>query len=181
MFIEALIAAIIIGYILKGSLKNIDTNAIKGIYTVFAGMFIEVIINISIRNGLMSRGLLTYLLDLIMYMLLFIFIFLNKRNKWIVVMGIGFLLNALPIFFNGGAMPVSSRVIEMVGLSQDVVSQGLYVLVDVNTRLTFLGDVIPIKYPRAFAASIGDIVAAIGLMLYIITEMKRKKKLKYLI
>lgn len=181
MFIEALIAAIIIGYILKGSLKNIDTNAIKGIYTVFAGMFIEVIINISIRNGLMSRGLLTYLLDLIMYMLLFIFIFLNKKNKWIVVMGIGFLLNALPIFFNGGAMPVSSSVIDMVGLSQDVVSQGLYVLVDVNTRLTFLGDVIPIKYPRTFAASIGDIVAAIGLMLYIITEMKRKKKLKYLI
>jgi hypothetical protein len=181
MFIEALIVSVIIGYILKGRLKNIDTNSIKVIYLVFTGFFIEAIMVMLIKNGLLVRGNTSYLLDAVMYLLLFIFIYLNRQNKWILLMGIGFFLNALPIFFNGGAMPVSTGAIDIVGITRNVTSEGLYVLINSSTKLSFLGDVIPIKYPRPFAASIGDIIAAIGLMLFIITGMKSKKKLKYLI
>lgn len=175
MFIQALVIAIIIGYILKGSLKNIDTSSIKGLYFVFIAFFIELIIVILIKNGYLIRGIITYIINLIMYILLLIFIYINRKNKWIVVMGIGFLLNAIPIFLNGGAMPVSSSAVDAVGITQNVSSEGLYVLIDNSTKLAFLGDVIPLKYPRPFAISIGDIIGAIGLMLFVITEMKSKR------
>lgn len=175
MFIIALIAAVILGYILRGSLKNIDTSSIKGVYFVFTAFLIEFIVVLTIKNGLLVRGTLTYVINLIMYVLLLAFIFINRKNKWIVIMGIGFFLNALPIFFNGGAMPVSLSAIKIVGITENVTAEGLYVLIDKSTKLAFLGDVIPLKYPRPFAISIGDIVGAIGLMLFVITEMKRKR------
>ncbi|MCM8711500.1 DUF5317 domain-containing protein [Clostridium sp. SYSU_GA19001] len=180
MFIQALIIAVIIGYILKGSLKNIDASSIKGLYFVFTAFLIEFILIMLIRNQYLTRGIVTYVVNFIMYLLLFVFIYVNRRNKWIVLMGIGFLLNAIPIFLNGGAMPVSLSAVKAAGITQNVSSEGLYRLIDEGTKLAFLGDVIPVKYPRPFAVSIGDIVGAIGLMLFVITGMQRKKtEIKY--
>jgi len=63
MFIEGLIIAIIIGYILKGKLKNLENVDIKGAYIVFISFFIEFFIVISIKKGLFNIGNFTYLLN----------------------------------------------------------------------------------------------------------------------
>lgn len=174
MFIQVLIISIIIGYIFKGRLKNIDTSNINGTYLVFAAFFIEFSIVMLVKTSYISRGTLTFVLDLIMYMLLIIFIYLNIKNKPIVIMGAGFMLNALPIFLNGGAMPVSSTGASAAGLTQNVAGEGLYVLINSKTKLAFLGDVIALKYPRPYVVSLGDIIIAVGLMIFIIGGMKRK-------
>ena len=176
MFIEGLIFAVIIGYMLKGNIKNLENVEIKAVYIVFIAFFIEFFIVISIRKGLFDIGIFTYILDFIMYSLLAIFTYFNRKNKYIVLMATGFLLNAVPIFLNGGAMPVSPKAAETAGLTLNISKEGLYTLINENTRLWFLGDIIPLTFLRNFAISIGDIVAAVGLMLFIITGMKKTAK-----
>ena len=176
MFIEALIFALIIGYILKGKIKNLENVDIKRTYLVFISFFIEFFIIIVIRKGFINIGIFTYILDAIMYILLAAFVYFNRKNKYIVLMGLGFLLNAIPIFLNGGAMPVSTKAAETAGLSLNMSKEGLYTLINANTRVWFLGDIIPLTFLRHFAISIGDIMAVLGLMLFIITGMKKAAK-----
>jgi hypothetical protein len=175
MFIEAIIFAVIIGYVIKGKLKNIDILSVKALYLVLTGFVIKFAIIISIQHGLMTRGLLTYILYSIQYSLLLIFVILNRKNKYILIMGIGFLLNALPIFINGGAMPVNAVTAKSLGFTKEVCIEGLYRAIDSTTKLNFLGDTIPYKLGRAYVISIGDIVLAIGLFLFIVTGMKKKE------
>lgn len=176
MFIEGLIFALIIGYILKGKIRNLENVDIKGVFLVFISFFIEFFIIIGIRKGIFNIGIFTYMLDLIMYTLLTIFIYLNRKDKYIVLMGIGFFLNAIAIFLNGGAMPVSAKAAEIAGITLDISNEGLYTLINENTRVWFLGDVIPKTFLRNFAISIGDILAMLGLMLFVITGMKKTAK-----
>jgi hypothetical protein len=173
MFIEGLIFAVIIGYILKGNIKNLENVDINEVYLVFISFFIEFFIIIGIRKGFFNIGIFTYILDFIMYTLLAMFVYFNRKDKYIVIMGLGFLLNAIPIFLNGGAMPVSAKAATAAGLSLNMSKEGLYTLINENTRVWFLGDVIPLTFLRNFAISIGDILALLGLILFIITGMRK--------
>lgn len=175
MFFEVIILAVIIGYLLKGRLKNIDIMGVKAIYLVLIGFLIKFIIVLSIRHGLITRGTITFILYSIQYSLLLIFVILNRKNKYILIMGIGFLLNALSIFTNGGAMPVSTAVAKSLGFTTEVWTGGLYRAADETTKLNFLGDIIPYNIGRAYVISIGDIILAAGLFLFIVTGMKKKE------
>ena len=173
MFIEGLFFAVIIGYLLKGNIKNLENVDVKAVYLVFIAFLIEFFIVISIRKGFFDIGIFTYILDFIMYTLLIVFIYYNRKDKYIVLMGVGFLLNAIPIFLNGGAMPVSAKAAATAGITLNISKEGLYTLINENTRLWFLGDIIPLTFLRNFAISIGDIIAVVGLMLFIIMGMKK--------
>jgi hypothetical protein len=175
MFIEALIFAVIIGYILKGKIRNLENVELNKTYLIFTSFLIEIFVVISIKSGLFDIGILTYTINFIMYTLLVVFIYFNRKNKYIVLMGVGFLLNATAIFLNGGAMPVSAKAAQTAGITLNVTKEGLYTLINGNTRLWFLGDIIPLTYLRNFAISIGDIIAVVGLMLFVITGMKQRK------
>jgi hypothetical protein len=180
MFIYSLLIGIIIGYLFKGKLRNIDTDSIRLIYLIPISFLIEAILVLAIREGILNRGILTFIINLIMYSILFAFVYANRKNKGIIIIGIGFLFNALVIFLNGGAMPVSPAAAEIVGLTEEMSSQGLYRAVDISTRLVYLGDIIPIKYPSAYVVSIGDLISAIGIIVFIVSGMKRKRTLKIL-
>jgi len=175
MFFEVIILAIIIGYLLKGRLKNIDIMNIKAVYLVLIGFLIKFAIVMSVQHALIARGIIAYILYLIQYSLLLIFVIINRKNKYILIMGIGFLLNAVPIFANGGAMPVSTSAAQSIGLTKEVWTEGLYRAIDGTTKLNFLGDIIPYKLVRAYVISIGDIILAIGLFLFIVIGMKKKE------
>lgn len=175
MFILAFIIAIIVGYALNGRLKNIDAAKVKFISFVFISFFMEFIQLTLIKKGYLHIGILTYLSDVIMYALLLIFTYANRRNKWLLLLGIGAMLNAVVIFANGGVMPVRQEIVKVFGYHGDVAMQGLYKLTDKNTKLYFLADIIPIRFPKPGIASIGDITEILGMALFIITEMKNKR------
>jgi hypothetical protein len=174
MFIHAIVLAVIIGYILKGRLGNLEQIRIRGINFIIVAFIMEYIIVLLIKNSIIKHSIYTYILDLIMYSLLFIFTYLNKDNKLIFCMGIGFLLNAIPIFFNGGAMPVGVKAMTMTSSDINIKMKGLYTFVDENTRFWYLGDVIPFRGFIKSMISIGDIIAAIGMMLIIIKGMREQ-------
>lgn len=175
MFLLALIIAVLIGYVLKGSIKNIDAAKIKGLYFVIAAFILEFIMIKMLKSKYLTIGAITYILDLIMYGLLLSFVYLNKNSKCIIVLGIGILLNAVVIFSNGGTMPVDIEAVRTLGFTGNVSSQGLYSEVNAETRFAFLGDIFLVKYPKPGVASLGDFIEVIGMALYIITEMKNKK------
>lgn len=112
------------------------------------------------------------------YVVGLIFLWFNRHNKgfWLVLAGV--FLNFLVMLVNGGRMPVSyeaASVLEPVYLemlqSGDAVTK--HYLMDASTRLSFLGDIIPLSnpYPRTQAISIGDVVMNLGIFLYILHIM----------
>lgn len=178
MFFLAFAIAIIIGYALKGRLKNIDTAKVKLLSFIFIAFFIEYIVLTLIKKGYVHIGTVTYISDVVMYSLLLIFTYANRKNKWLLLLGIGAMLNALVIFANGGVMPVNEEIVKGFGYHGDVALQGLYKLADGSTKLYFLADIIPVRYPKAAIASIGDIIEMLGMAIFIITEMRNKTSLK---
>lgn len=173
MFIMAIVLAMIIGFLTRGSLKNLENIKLHKVSLIFVAFIIEFFVIVLTKNGIVEVGILTFFIDLIMYILIFLFIYFNKKDKFIVVMGVGFLLNAIPIFANGGAMPISSKALKTAGLGVDTIKTGLYVLIDSTTRFAFLGDIIPSTFLRRTVMSIGDIVSALALMMIVILGMKR--------
>lgn len=175
MFIQGIIVAIIIGYALKGRLKNFERVDLKGLYLVAIAFMLEFLVIILIRKSIINQGIITYLVDLSMYIILFYFVYLNKKDPFILMIGLGSLLNAVPIFLNGGSMPVSHEAAVKVGLIMDITKEGLYNVINGNTRFWFLSDIIPYKIISNLVISIGDIIIAFGLMLFVITGMKKKE------
>lgn len=176
MFIQAIVLAVVIGLVLGGSLRNLANMKIEGIYIIAAAFLMDAAVIWSVRSGLLETGSVTVLLDMSVYLLLLLFVFMNRRNPYIVIAGAGFLLNALVIFGNGGAMPVGEYALQAAGLTLDVSTQGHYVPVGEATRFRYLGDIIPYTFLNINIISIGDIVSALGVMLLIATSMKSDKK-----
>ena len=172
---EALAIAIIIGYILKGKLANLESLEIKKIYLIFVGYAIEIITTLLIRRGILALGKETFVLHLLTYILLFTFIYFNRGSNPLILIGAGFLLNALVIFANGGNMPVGVKQLDILGFPHYVSSRGLYILADSKTKFYFLADIIPIKFPIKYSASIGDYVSTLGMGWLIISGMMNKK------
>lgn len=92
-----------------------------------------------------------------------------------VALGIGWLLNLLPIMLNGG-MPVSGAALERIGAPKTMsVTEGHFnkhVPAGQDTRLTALGDVLPLSMANSII-SIGDIVMMVGIALVLASGMTR--------
>ena len=176
MFGISLIVAIILGYLLKGRLSHLINLQIRGIWLILIGFLLERGLNLLLKIGWMELGILTYLLDLLMYILILIFIWRNNRLKPLWVMGIGFVMNAIPIFANGGAMPVSPKAMDYMGISTDASLTGLYSIMREETHFKILSDIIPIFLGKVgFVISIGDIVLCIGMIWLVIKGMRTKQ------
>jgi hypothetical protein len=177
MFIQAIVLAVVIGLILGGSLSNLSNLKIDGIYIIIAAFLLDAAGIWSVRLGFVAIGQITFIIDVIMYILLLAFVLKNIRNPYIVTVGVGFLLNAVVIFANGGAMPVGAYAVHAAGLNLDVTTQGLYVPVTAATRFWYLGDIIPYTFLNINIISIGDMVSAAGIMLLVITSMKKVRNM----
>ena len=171
MFFYAIIIAILIGYGLKGKLKNINNIELDWLYLVFIGFFIDITMQLLGRYGILKIGIATYIIDVIMYILIFTFVYKNKRDFSVILIGIGAMLNAIPIFSNGGTMPVSKHIMDSLIKNYTPTNDGLYSVMTNGSNFKILCDRMYIKIMGPGIFSIGDIVIAIGMMLIIILGM----------
>ena len=180
MFIQALILAVMIGYLLKGRLRNFEYVKIRGVYCIILPFLFQSIMNLLVRLGYIHASLITLIIDILLYVLLLYFTFINRKDPFILIMGFGFLLNGIVIIINGGVMPVSYQSYLMAGIPSHVIvrSIGLYKLIDETTRLWFLGDIFPLKFIIKYVFSIGDVFIALGLVLFTVNGMKKVKKIQ---
>ncbi|WP_236630211.1 DUF5317 domain-containing protein [Thermus thermamylovorans] len=89
----------------------------------------------------------------------------HLRSLYLVLGGL--FLNTLVIFANGGHMPVSLAALERAGLEgwEEILKErrdAVHTLLDENTRLPFLGDVIALP-PLRKAVSPGDLFILAGI------------------
>lgn len=115
-------------------------------------------------------------LFLLSHLLLLAFVWRNRRQPGILVVGLGVACNLLVILANGGLMPITPETLARInpgtpldgwplgshyGYSKDII------LAKGATRLWFLSDVLvlppPFPWPTAF--SVGDLVIAAGIIL----------------
>ena len=180
MFAVSIVIAIIIGYLLKGKLRNIADFKYRGIWFIVAGFLLETVMKTLLAKGILEIGSTTFIINIIMYTSIMTFIFLNIKDKFVLTIGIGFVLNIIVIFANKCTMPVGVKAAELLNFSGEISKLGLYSMVNSNTLFVFLADVIPYKIgPLNGIASVGDIFICIGIMGIIIREMRKKPYKEY--
>ena len=115
-------------------------------------------------------------LFLLSYVILLGFVYLNLRRIGIAIIGIGLVLNFIPIAANGGLMPITPETLERGDFPRDVqvgewVPNSKDVLLEKeDARLWQLGDrfVLDDFLGGTIAYSIGDVVIALGLVAFLV-------------
>lgn len=183
MLVESLGTSLIIGKIRGGRFSNIASGEIRGWYFIGASFLIEFgAVYFALKDvKIVMDGI--FFIHFLSYILLFCGLIMNfnEHSFWIITAGV--LLNFIVIMANGGKMPVSGDALTFAGLYNNLIDIGqgrivTHTLMDASTKLSFLGDVLPLPkyYPRPKVYSIGDILMAIGIFIYIQKLMIRKSK-----
>lgn len=181
MYIEAALAALLLGLILGGSPKKLLELKLRGLMLLIGAAVVSLLPRIP-ALGSMLAGLGTpaaYAAAGLRYGLLILFAVLNWRSVPICIIGAGGLCNFAVTMANGGRMPVSGAVLSVSPGSQDVLAlQGgdilNYTLENSATLLRPLGDIIQVKIFSIYFLSIGDILILAGLFALIIISMKTR-------
>lgn len=182
MIFELLILALIIGYVQKGSLKNLLNNTkLEKSYLFFVSFGIQILVMFLHERFVFIHESFEVLL-ILTYLILVYGCWVNRHIPGFTIFGIGMFLNCLVITLNGGRMPVSETALEFAGLAEYItkVDDGVskHQLMTDSTYLAFLGDFIPLKPPYAFnriIISIGDVIMTLGIAKFLITQMKITK------
>lgn len=184
MFIEAIVIGIVLGFFRGGKLKNLNDIDFRYPVLLIGIMAVEMVLRMYATR--VDSGIANFLFDnymyihLISYIGVLILLSANAKLKYVGFVQAGYVLNLLPMLFNGGKMPISESALLRVGQGSviEFLRDGLiptHTLIDANTRFAQFADTIPMTFPMAKVISIGDIVLSIGLILFIYHNMKPKE------
>lgn len=183
MLIACLVIAILYGWVRGGRIQRLVKLPVRHIYLLILSLAVEAVQSqLLLKTTWMTQGL-SFGMTTVQYLLLFLFIFLNRHLWEVLVCGAGALLNFIVIAANGGAMPLTAKVLALGGHSAKflAVSEGRYYtyqIVNESTRLKWLGDMILIPGPLPQCISAGDIILVAGLFLLVANGMTQKEKVK---
>ncbi len=180
----AILIGILIGYLAKGKLENLANLEFKALplivtsfllrFFVYRDFFLSTHFAIQFGSLLQNLSNFTALL----------FLFLNLNQPGIKLIFVGTFSNFLATFLNGGRMPVSINALKLVHHQDVVFKINRYewypsCFLDHQTRVSFLCDVIPFRFPLKIleaAISIGDIFILVGLLVLIFKGMKKRSQ-----
>jgi hypothetical protein len=180
MFLISILLGVTLGFLFRGNLRDFTHIKLNRLYIIFIGFGIELVVKVLMKYGLLKIGVYTCISDVIMYILLVVFVYFNRKNLFIVIMGIGSILNAIVIFSNGGVMPVSQSAMDSIARGITPANYGLYASINDTANFWFLSDIFYFKFTGPFIYSIGDIISVAGMIMLIVAGMRGKYN-KYVI
>jgi hypothetical protein len=169
--------SVLIGLLTGGRLTNLAGHRWRLPGLPLAALCLQILAFLPEEHSSRSVRLAVAALHSASYLVLLIFIWLNHRSPWLVVLGSGVAANALAIVVNGGFMPVSPGA--LLGTpNEEFVVRGPYnnsILMSGDTRLAFLADVLrtPEWFPLHRALSVGDVIIALGAFALVQQLMRR--------
>jgi hypothetical protein len=175
MIAESVVLSIIIGWFRKGKLIHLGQLDVKGLFLFFlGGTFQLFVFAYSKESGNTVQQWMFenfYGLHLISYCIIMIPLVINYKWLGLNLMGIGTLLNFMPIMLNNGKMPVALPV------EYSPVFDLGHVLLEAHTKLKLLSDIIFIgpPYPMPKVLSIGDLFIMGGVFWLIQVGMQGTK------
>ena len=117
-------------------------------------------------------------------LILLTFVWFNRKQTGILIMGIGLLLNLIVISFNKGWMPISPETLNNLQISPETwqvwqrhgYSKDMVIPLE-NTRIWFLSDVFRINFNDYYkvAFSLGDIMISGGIFTFLLTAGRSVK------
>lgn len=156
--IVAVLAALFQG----GSLERLARTNFKAVFLLVSGLALQVLFGIWSPSWLTDWGGLTVLV--VSNLLVLAWLIANRSLAGLLVAAVGLVMNLAVITVNG-AMPVSADAVRAAGGDELEISEGAlkHEVLDDETRLSFLADIIPV--PGLGILSAGDLVLAAGLAL----------------
>jgi len=182
LFILAVVLGVAVGIAMKGRLSNVLNFRLQKAWILLLAFVIQAGAQIMSFNGLVEINNYTLVIQGCVIILLLIGFWYNRKYTGIIIMSFGFLLNALVMMFNGGKMPVSYDVLQNNNLREaaELLLAGRdskHVLIDENTRLWFLSDVIylPGIFGNNFGlVSIGDLIIVAGVFVLVVEVVSNR-------
>jgi hypothetical protein len=155
-----------------GNLLALGQVRIRFSGVLLAALLLKAAVYSTIGIQYLGSGWLSRITHLMLTVVLFVVILVNRDLPGFWIIGLGILSNLLVLLANGGSMPVSLAGAERLGLSTDPLPFHQHfgeanILQSEGARLWFLGDVIvsPSFLP-AKVISIGDMLVAIGMFIF---------------
>ena len=163
MLVAALLGGLAAGFLLHGSLRNLEHFSLRLSWLVIVALAVQVVIFSPIGIWLPSQVIVT--MHLTSYVLLLVCVASNLRRAPMIVFGTGVLCNTVAIAANGGYMPATRAALEFAGIPVSSQPHNNSLLADAGTRLGFLSDIfaVPRWAPLANVFSVGDLLVAVGL------------------
>ncbi|HYF84364.1 MAG TPA: DUF5317 domain-containing protein [Clostridia bacterium] len=191
MLVESVGTSIVVGKLRGGSFSNIKDANLEKWYFFISAFAIEfaAVFMASKGIGLFNENILY--IHCLSYLLLFAGIFFNRSILAFKIVFIGVFLNFIVIMANGGQMPVSGEAMTNIGLIDNMhaIRDGkiiTHALINNHTVFKYLGDIFVLgkPYPRPKIFSIGDIIMALGIFIYIqeimVKKLKKDKTVQYM-
>ena len=159
------------GRLRGGSLERLAGTQFRAFPLLIAGLGVQILFSLWSPPWMTEAVSLGVLIG--SNMLVLSFLVVNRMLPGVVIAAVGLVLN-LAVISSNGAMPVSPDAARAAGAEDLVISEGAikHEVLDDDTELGFLGDVIPIPWP-GFVISIGDIVLAAGIAVLAYSQTRK--------
>lgn len=177
MLFESLVFGFAAGLLLGGSPRNIARASFRATSLMFLALALELAVSSRLGPYIAQAGELALsAIAVLQAILLISFVLLNLRIPSLWLIGVGGLMNTLPMAVNGGRMPISPQIMTIAPGSpytEVLMSGGAanYMLASSQTKLLFLSDIIPFRGITLYMISAGDIVTSCGLAVLMISLM----------
>jgi hypothetical protein len=183
--------SIVVGKLRGGTFSNMKDATLEKWYFFVSAFAVEFTAVFMASKGVVFFIENILFIHCLSYLLLFIGLFFNRDTLAFRIVFIGIFLNFIVIMANKGQMPVSGEAMLNIGLIDNMhaIRDGeiiTHTLIHNNTPLKFLGDIFVLgkPYPRPKIFSIGDIIMALGIFIYIqkimIKKFKKEKTVQYM-
>lgn len=171
LVVIVLCCAVVAGWLLGGRLRNLAHVQLRSTWLVFAAVGLQLLLGglatFATPGEILGPGLLAA-----SQVALLAFITRNRYLPGLLLVLLGFGLNALVIIPNGG-MPVDSDALAAVsGPDATIEEPGKHRLLEDGDALPWLADVIAIPLLRT-VVSVGDLVLAAGVGVLVVGMMRR--------
>jgi len=156
------IVAVVVALLQGGSLERLADTKFRAVPLLLLGLALQIVFGFWSPSW-MTDGLGLAVL-IVSNVLVLAWLVANRSLPGLLIAAVGLLMNLAVISANG-AMPVSGDAVRAAGGDElEISEEGLkHEVLDDDTRLGFLGDIIPL--PALGIWSVGDLVLAAGLAL----------------